>query len=105
MYHKHARDEHRDFYILLHCSPDSALAQGLAHMERRLSVPVGSQQDVNAPMGNLHDLVLGWYIDNWRPYLRYIGDKLEKLVSYYIPTPTSHHHSRSFYSPVHVPLE
>ncbi|KAJ4393223.1 hypothetical protein N0V93_002431 [Gnomoniopsis smithogilvyi] len=73
-------DEGGDFYILLHCSPKSTLAQKFAPMERQMSVPAGSHHEIKVPVGSLHDLVLDCYIDNWRPYLRHIGNELEEIV-------------------------
>lgn len=81
IYHQH--DENCDFYILLHCSPTSALCKRLALIEQRISMPrdLESQDDIKVDAGNLHDLVLGCYIGNWRPYLRYVGEELETIVS------------------------
>lgn len=79
VYHHH---EHQfDLYILIHCSQESMLYQKLLAAD----VDLGTITDIShGQLGRsirLHDLVIQCYLNNWRPYLRWLGDKFSPIAS------------------------
>ncbi|KAI8629047.1 hypothetical protein F5Y19DRAFT_88008 [Xylariaceae sp. FL1651] len=81
VYHHHTPD--RDDIILLHCSPTSALNVRLLSMlsesEAEGNQPGTGFQMIHRDPRVIHELVLSCYVDNWRPYIRHLGDQFSKI--------------------------
>lgn len=92
VYHQHKPGF--DLFILLHCQPASELAETLqdlveeeeeAEFSEELSDKSAStvnvfRRDLCSQPAMLHHYVLSCYLDNWRAYLRHLGDRFSKVV-------------------------
>ncbi|KAI1075591.1 hypothetical protein F5B20DRAFT_594948 [Whalleya microplaca] len=80
VYHQHKHD--KDLIILLHCSATSSLSLKLSQMLNQNANITGSKGFLESfyhDPAMIHSMILGCYIDNWRPYLRHLGRKFSKL--------------------------
>ncbi|KAF4780113.1 hypothetical protein HER10_EVM0009457 [Colletotrichum scovillei] len=93
VYHQHKPGF--DLFILLHCQPASELAETLqdlveeeeeAEFSEELSDKSAStvnvfRRDLCSQPAMLHHYVLSCYLDNWRAYLRHLGDRFSKVLN------------------------
>ncbi|KXH47861.1 hypothetical protein CNYM01_01379 [Colletotrichum nymphaeae SA-01] len=93
VYHRHKPGF--DLFILLHCQPASELAETLqdlveeeeeAEFSEELSDKSAStvnvfRRDLCSQPAMLHHYVLSCYLDNWRAYLRHLGDRFSKVLN------------------------
>lgn len=80
VYHHHKQNS--DLFILLHCQPTSMLSVKLEQLIDDASTGVSAQairERLCANPGSLHSLTLSCYLDNWRPYLRYLGKQFSRI--------------------------
>ncbi len=86
VYHQH--QARLDLFILLHCQAASELPAKLENVVENMSSSskgAGAlRQDLCTQPKRLHTLILSCYLDNWRLYLRYLGDKFARIVSHMI---------------------
>ncbi|KAI3321710.1 hypothetical protein HD806DRAFT_145170 [Xylariaceae sp. AK1471] len=71
-----------DMILLLHCSPTSALNGRLLDMVRNEDQGKHSRTGLHMIHKDpcvIHQLVLSCYVDNWRPYIRHLGDQFSKI--------------------------
>ncbi|ORY60026.1 uncharacterized protein BCR38DRAFT_488219 [Pseudomassariella vexata] len=100
VYHHHKDDQ--DLIILLHCSPTSSLYVKLAqHVKHDSENPSATRRLVEFCHRPelLHRLTLACYVDNWRPYLRYLGDQFSKINNRAMVSTAEHTGKENF---VHV---
>ncbi|ETS76549.1 hypothetical protein PFICI_11936 [Pestalotiopsis fici W106-1] len=76
IYHHHSQDS--DLLILLHCSPGSSMRQRMAKLLDSSQVTLSNKWLLDRPQ-DLHLLAISCYADNWRMYLRHIGDRFSHL--------------------------
>ncbi|KXH49772.1 hypothetical protein CSIM01_03909 [Colletotrichum simmondsii] len=93
VYHQHKPGF--DLFILLHCQPASELAETLQDLVEEEEEAEFSEElnDKSAPTVNvlrrdlcsqpamLHHCILSCYLDNWRAYLRHLGDRFSKVLN------------------------
>ncbi|EXF81345.1 hypothetical protein CFIO01_01007 [Colletotrichum fioriniae PJ7] len=95
VYHQHTPGF--DLFILLHCQPASELAETLQDLVEEdgeeETFPEELDDDKSASMVNvfkrdlcsqpamLHHYILSCYLDNWRAYLRHLGDRFSKVLN------------------------
>ncbi|KAI3528936.1 hypothetical protein CSPX01_15888 [Colletotrichum filicis] len=93
VYHQHTPGF--DLFILLHCQPASELAETLRDLVEEEEETECSEEldDKSTPTVNvfkrdlcsqpamLHHYILSCYLDNWRAYLRHLGDRFSKVLN------------------------
>lgn len=83
VYHRHQSDF--DLFILLHPNQNSALESRLLSMLGLNLVKVAVSSSISLTVLNdpyrLHGVFLCSFLDNWRWYFRYLGDKFVSEVS------------------------
>lgn len=94
VYHQHTPGF--DLFILLHCQPASELAETLQDLieedgeeetfpeelddDKSASTVNVFKRDLCSQPAMLHHYILSCYLDNWRAYLRHLGDRFSKVV-------------------------
>jgi hypothetical protein len=73
-YHDHQSGEGLDVVILLHPVRDPAFERAIATLQHD---PVGRAEVCKNPL-RLHEILFECYMDNWRWYLRYLGEQFSK---------------------------
>ena len=76
IYHHHSSDETLDLFIIVNPMEDSILELQLVQMMQSRTTALSICEH---PF-RLHLLLFALYIDNWRWYLRYIGEQLDRKV-------------------------
>ena len=74
IFHSHKAKDGLDVVVLLHPTRNPVLEDTIAALERD---PVQRQQVCNNPL-MLHETLLACYIDNWRWYMRFLGEQVSK---------------------------
>ena len=89
VYHHHDSASNFDLFILLHSIEDSYLEQQLISLTKPGPRSQSMLRTLLADPSNLHLLIASSYVNNWRWYLRYVGQSFEDKVSYHHSPPSS----------------
>lgn len=84
VHHRHSKDKYSDFWLILHPVADSTAQQRLECLFSSLHDAPTAKYSPLKP----HVVLLGSYIDNWRWYMRDLGDSFEKIVRSLLPIGT-----------------
>lgn len=76
IYHHHTQDS--DLYILVHCSPESSMRKRMTKLLETSKITTSNRWLFDRPQ-DLHLLAISCYADNWRMYLRHIGNRFAHL--------------------------
>ena len=83
VYHHHSAEDHFDLFILLHPIEHSLFEQQVTNLAMMKSSHIELVRLVENPY-RMHIMPFTLYLDNWRWYYRYLGDKFQEKVRYTI---------------------
>ena len=99
VYHHHSAKDAFDLFILLHPVEGSLFEQQVTN----LAMPQSSQAELASLVENpyrMHIMPFALYLDNWRWYFRYLGERFQEKVRYTLSTPLTiaEYHGRTIKS-------
>ena len=79
VYHHHSANDVFDLFILLHPVENSSFEQHLTSLATMKSSRAELASLVENPY-RMHIVPFALYVDNWRWYFRYLGEKFQEMV-------------------------